>query len=169
MDYHLEYNHRWHTPKVKSYNSPIHGLGVVAVERIGKGETIFVYGGVIVPRLEIKDYWQKMGHVGIQIDDDFWICPTSREELKKQGVINHSCDPNTGFKNQIILVAIKDIKPNEEITFDYAFCESFMEEFKCKCGSPQCRKLITQEDWQIKGIKEKYKEYFSPYLKLKIF
>lgn len=167
MDYHLKYNHRWHTPKVKSFNSPIHGLGVVAIEKISKEETIFVYGGVIVPRSEIKDYWQKMGHVGIQIDDDFWICPTSREELEKQGVINHSCDPNTGFKNQIILTAIKDIEPNEEITFDYAFCESFMEKFECKCGSPQCRKLITQEDWQIKEIKEKYKEYFSPYLKNK--
>ena len=130
MDLHSEYNHRWHGPKVKSYNSPIHGLGVIAVKDIKEGESVFVYGGVIIPREEIKEYWKKMGHVGIQVEDDFWICPTSREELEKQGVINHSCDPNTGFKNQLSLVAIRYIKSGEEITFDYAFTESFMEGFK---------------------------------------
>jgi len=167
MDYHSIYNHRWHNPKVKSYNSPIEGLGVIATQHISKGEIIFVYGGVIVPKTEIKDYWKKMGHVGIQVDDNFWICPTSRGELEKQGVINHSCEPNTGFQNQIILVAIKDIEPNEEITFDYAFSESFMEKFQCNCGSKNCRKMITQDVWKNKKIKEEYGEYYSPYLKNK--
>jgi len=168
MNYHSIYNHRWHNQKVKPYNSPIEGLGVIAVEHIKKGEVIFVYGGVIVPKAEIKDYHENLGDVGIQIDDNFWICPTSREELEKQGVINHSCEPNTGFQNQIILVAIKDIEPNKEITFDYAFSESFMDEFQCNCGSPQCRKVISQDDWKSKNLKEKYGGYFSPYLKNKI-
>jgi hypothetical protein len=168
MDLHSDYNHRWHSPKVKSYNSPIEGLGVIAVEHIKKGEVVFVYGGVIVPRAELEDYHKKLGDVGIQIDDNFWICPTSREELEKQGVINHSCDPNVGYSNQVVLTAIRDIKPNEEITFDYAFSESFMDELQCNCGSPQCRKKITQDDWKLKNLQDKYAEYFSPYLKNKI-
>jgi hypothetical protein len=79
MDHHSTWNHRWKINKAKVYNSPIDGLGVIAMKPISKGETVFVYGGVIVPRSEIKNYWEKMGHVGIQIDDNFWICPTSRE------------------------------------------------------------------------------------------
>ncbi|MBI2003419.1 MAG: SET domain-containing protein-lysine N-methyltransferase [Parcubacteria group bacterium] len=169
MDLHSDYNHRWITSKAESFSSPIHGLGVVAKEKINKGEIVFVYGGVIVPREDIKEYWKKMGHVGIQIDDDFWVCPTSREELEKQGVINHSCEPNTGFQDQVILVAIKDIEPGEELTFDYAFCESFMESFECKCQSPDCRKTITENDWQIKDLQEEYKDFFSPYIRKKIW
>lgn len=68
-----------------------------------------------------------MGHVGIQIDENFFICPTSREELKKTGVFNHSCEPNAGFRSSIVLEAIRDIKAGEEITFDYAFCEMYFE------------------------------------------
>ncbi len=71
MDYYSIYNHRWHNPKVKSYNSPIEGLGVIAIEHINKGEVIFVYGGVIVSKTEIKDYHKNLGDVGIQIDDNF--------------------------------------------------------------------------------------------------
>ncbi len=166
-NYHSKYNHRWHSQKVKAYNSPIHGLGVVAIQDITKGEIIFLYGGVIIPKSEIKNYWKEMGHVGIQIEDGFWICPTSREELQKQGVINHSCKPNLGFKNQVLLVAIKDIKAEEEVTFDYAFCESYMESFACNCGNKGCRKTITQDDCKLETIRNKYLEYFSPYLKNK--
>jgi len=168
MDLHSNYNHRWHGPKVKSYNSPIHGLGVVAVENIKEGELVFVYGGVVVPKQEIESYWKQIGHVGIQVEDDFWICPTSREELEQQGVINHSCYPNVGFISQLSLVVIRDIKSGEEITFDYAFTESFMEDFECKCNSDNCRHLITQNDWQKPDIRQKYGKFFSPYLKINI-
>lgn len=161
---HDQFNHRWHSEKVRVFNSPIHGLGVIASADISRGEIVFVYGGVIVPKSEIKTYWKEMGHVGIQIDHDFFICPTSREELEKQGVVNHSCDPNVGFKNQIELVAIRDIKTGEEITFDYAFCESYMDAFTCNCGAASCRKTITQDDWKNPELRKKYAGYFSNYL-----
>src|SRR3989344_170931 len=167
MDFHSRYNHRWHSQKVEAYNSPIHGLGVTTNEKIRKGEIVFIYGGVIIPKEEIGEYWKSFGHVGIQIEDGFWICPTSREELEKQGVINHSCNPNSGFSNQVTLVAIEDIEPGQEVTFDYAFTESFMEPFACNCATPACRKQITQEDWGLAAIREKYHEYYSPYLKSK--
>jgi hypothetical protein len=152
---------------VRPYNSAIHGLGLVAKEHIDKGEIIFIYGGVIVPKTEIKDYWKELGHIGLQIGDDFWICPTSRKEIEDQGVVNHSCEPNAGFQNQITLIAMSEIILGEEITFDYAFSESFMEGFECKCGRSNCRKKITEDDWKIKSIREKYEEYYSPYLKKK--
>jgi len=106
--------------------------------------------------------------VGIQIDEEFFICPTSREELEETGVFNHSCEPNAGFKSSIVLEAIRDIKAGKEITFEYAFNETYFEPFECKCGASSCRKIIKSTDWQIKEIQEKYSAYFSPYLKSKI-
>lgn len=168
MDFHKIFNHRWISPKAKSFNSPIHQLGVKATDNIKKGEIIGVLGGVIVPISKIEKIWKKLGHVGVQLDENFYICPTSREELKETGVFNHSCNPNAGFKNSIVLISIKNIKKGEEIVFDYAYCEAHFEPFECMCKSPNCRKIIKPTDWKIKEIQEKYGEYYSPYLKSKI-
>ncbi len=169
-DLHRRWNHRWVTPKAEARKSPIHGTGVFAKEKIKKGEVVAVLGGVIVPKWEIEEYWKKMGHVGIQINDDFYIVPTTREELDQVGVFNHSCDPNIGFRDSLTLVAIRDIEPGEELVFDYAFSESNPRypPFKCNCGSPNCRGWITPDDWKRPEIWEKYFDYFSPYLKEKI-
>ncbi|MEK6896996.1 MAG: SET domain-containing protein-lysine N-methyltransferase [Nanoarchaeota archaeon] len=167
-DLHNQWKHRWITPKAKSSKSKIEGLGVIAIENISKGEIVGILGGIIIPISDISDYWKKMGHVGIQIDDSFWIAPTSRKELEETGVFNHSCEPNCGFSNQITLIAIKDINKGEELTFDYAFSESKMDEFKCNCGSENCRKIIKQTDWKNLVIQKRYLKYFSPYLKNKI-
>ncbi len=167
-DIHKIWPHRWITPKAKPINSKIQGLGVIATEPISKGEAVAVLGGVIVPTKEIEKYSKIMGDVGIQIDDNFFIVPTSRKELEEKGVYNHSCNPNCGFKNSITLMAIKDIKPNEELVFDYAFCESVKQSFKCNCGSPNCRKVINPNDWKLPNLQKKYKEYFSPYIKSRI-
>ena len=83
-------------------------------------------------------------------------------------MFNHSCEPNCGFNGSIKLVAIRDIKEGEELTFDYAFCESLIREFECNCSSPNCRKTIKSTDWQNLEIQKKYLDYFSPYLKEKI-
>lgn len=167
-DLHTIWHHRWITPKAKCQDSKIAGLGVVAIKSIPKGETVGIVGGVVVPASEIKKYRSKMGHAGIQIDDDFFICPTSREEFKETGIFNHSCEPNIGYSSQITFVAIRDIGPGEELVFDYAFGETMFEKFECRCGSANCRKLITQDDWKLAQIQKKYGQYFSPYLKNRI-
>jgi len=163
-----QYNHRWINPKAKSYNSKIQGIGVVAIDNISKGEIVGVLGGIIIPKSKILEYRKHWGQAGIQIDDKFWICPTSREELHKTGIFNHSCDPNVGYSNSITLVAIRNIKRGEELVFDYATSETFFESFKCNCSSKNCRRIITKNDWKNKDIQKRLKNYFSPFLKKKI-
>jgi SET domain-containing protein len=160
---------RWLTLKAKVINSKIHGLGVQATKPIKKGEVVGVLGGLIVPKKEVKKYWNSQGHVGIQISDGFFIVPPNRAELKKYGVYNHSCNPNIGFGNEsIILYAIKNIREGEELVFDYAFCELVKPPFKCKCGFKGCRKVIRSTDWKIKKLQNKYYRYFAPFIKAKI-
>ncbi len=167
-DLHGTWPHRYISSKAISRYSPIHGLGVFAVKDINKGEVVAVLGGIVVPSDEITAYWKNMGHVGIQISDEFFIVPSNKEELELQGVFNHSCDPNIGFRNQIELVTIRDIEPGEELCFDYGFNETLMEPFSCKCGSPNCRSTITGNDWKTPELQKKFGEYYSEYLKKKL-
>ncbi len=53
--------------------------------------------------------------------------------------VNHSCNPNTSFKNNCD-VAIKAIKKGEEITGNYIL-EKANINFKCNCGSKNCVSL----------------------------
>jgi len=57
--------------------------------------------------------------------------------------INHSCRPNTkpvGRKGRIVIVALRRIEPEEEITFDYGreYVKYFLENGGCRCAA--CRR-----------------------------
>ncbi|MDP1706832.1 MAG: SET domain-containing protein-lysine N-methyltransferase [bacterium] len=164
---HNRWSHRWLNPKAEALFSGIAGTGVFAKEKIMKGEPVGVLGGIIVLKKDILEYRAQMTHVGIQIDDNFFIVPTEREELEKYGVFNHSCEPNVGYANSITFAAMRDIEVGEELVFDYAFSESFYDGFDCHCGLPVCRQKVTPDDWQRKDLQEKYSEHFSPYLRKK--
>lgn len=168
QDLHQLWPHRWLSPKAKPRQSNIQGIGVFAKEKILKGEKVGVLGGIIVSKAHIREYRKIMTQVGIQIDDNFFIVPATREELEKYGVFNHCCEPNIGFSNSITYIAIRDVKKGEELVFDYAFCETYFDGFNCNCGSKFCRHHITKDDWKNKDIQKKYYNYFSPYLKSKI-
>lgn len=88
--------------------------------------------------------------------------------------VNHSCDPNAGFNGQIFMVAMRDIKKDEEIVYDYAMLmhankrsNSYFK-MKCKCGSKMCRGFITENDWKISELQKRYDGYFQWYLQEKI-
>ena len=165
-------NHRWKqrwiNPKAEPFNSPIHGIGGIAIESISLKELICIFGGIIVPTSEIDLYREENGHVGIQIEEDYFICPSNRENIENSIIFNHSCDPNCGFGGTIQLVAMRSITIGEELTLDYALMESHFEHFQCKCGLSSCRGTISPDDWKIPGLQNKYRGYFSPYLKQKI-
>jgi SET domain-containing protein len=167
-DLHSRWSHRWLSPKAEARKSSIAGTGVFAKETISKGEVVGVLGGVIVPKSEIEEYRKLMTQVGIQVDENFFIVPTSRAELEAFGVFNHSCEPNIGFASSITFVAMRDIEQGEELLFDYAFCETAFDGFDCRCGTKSCRHKITREDWANKDLQRKYGHYFSPYLRNKI-
>ncbi len=168
-DLHNIWKHRWLTPKVKVSKSNIFGYAPFAIKDIRKGELIRVTAGIVIPKKDIEKYRKIMGFAAdLQVDDNFFLGPSDDNEKKDTGLFNHSCDPNVGFLDSIRIIAIRNIKAGEELTLDYAFFDSYFKPFKCDCGSKNCRKMITPDDWKIKEIQDKYGEYFSPYLKKKI-
>ena len=84
-------------------------------------------------------------------------------------MLNHSCEPNCGLLGQMLLVAMRDIVPGEELSFDYAMCDaSDYDEFRCLCGESTCREIVTGSDWRDPIVQAKYMGYFSPYLMKRI-
>lgn len=53
---------------------------------------------------------------------------------------NHSCNPSTYVDKETgLLIAARNIWPNDEITFDYLASESDIKfPFTCTCGAPNC-------------------------------
>ena len=158
----------WMNPKLEVRETGKYGKGIFAKEEIKKGAMLIVMGGYI---LTIEDDNNLKGIVAdkpIEISDYFFFGPrkASDLDLMPQHYINHSCDPNVGFKGQVFMVAIKNIKKNDEIFYDYAMVmnpdERSNSYFKmdCECGSKKCRKVITEDDWEIPQLQKKYNGYY---------
>lgn len=79
--------------------------------------------------------------------------------------VNHSCEPNCEMQKwsvhglpRMALFASRDIKPGEELTYDYNFALfNPSEGQQCRCGSSACRGVIG------KSIDEKKNRKFITY------
>lgn len=164
----------WLNPKLEIRRSKKNKKGVFAKRNIKKGKRLAIFGGDIMLIDEIGDLDERVQEYPMQIEERFVLGSRIAPEPEEADFFNHSCDPNSGFKGQIFLVAIRDIKKDEEITFDYAMLVSesmgsdIVFEMECKCGSRNCRKQITENDWRLPELRRKYNGYFSQYLQEKI-
>jgi len=157
QDLHKIWPHRWISPKAETRKSSIHGTGTFAKEPIKKDEFVAIYGGIIVPLADTEKYRNLIGGIrGIQLNDKFAIRPTE----EAGGLFNHSCEPTLGYGQQIEVVAMRDIEPDEELAFDYAFSETNFEPFECTCGNAACRKTIKPTDWEDKELRNKWGQVF---------
>jgi hypothetical protein len=80
--------------------------------------------------------------------------------------MNHSCNGNIGFNEKGDFISIRDIKKNEELTYDYGLAESNTQfNMQCNCGCSNCRKIITGNDWKNLDFRNKYLRYMLPLLR----
>jgi uncharacterized protein len=162
-------NLTYFSPKVEKRKSPIDGRGLFARERINAGEVVVVKGGYVLTKAERDAIGKDLGPSEIQITEDLFIGPVTRAE-REGGMmhLNHSCEPNLGLQGQLVYVALRDIGPDEELTFDYAMTADEPDEMICRCGSSSCRGTITGFDWQKPEIQRKYDGYFSWFIQRRI-
>jgi SET domain-containing protein len=164
----------WLNPKLVVRESRIDGKGVFAEEPITKGERLALFGGQIMPIDDIDNMPDWLQDYPMQIEERFVLGSRSALGPEDSDFFNHSCDPNSGFKGQIFLVAMRDIEATEEVTFDYAmvvsqsFGSTLVFEMDCTCGTLRCRKRITEDDWKLTDLRERYRGFFSQYLQEKI-
>jgi uncharacterized protein len=160
----------YRSPKTEVRESKIHGRGLFARADIAKDEIVAVKGGHIVDRATLRrEITPRLGPVEIQIDDDLFIAPVSDEEREGSMLYsNHSCDANLGMRGEITFVAMRDIRAGEELTHDWATTDDDDYSVECKCGGPNCRKILTGKDWQRPELQARYAGYFAAHLIKKI-
>lgn len=139
--------------------SKIHKNGVFAKKDIPKGTKIIEYVGEKITKAEadkrINKQYEKAEKNG---DGSVYIFELNKKydidgnvDYNPAKFINHSCSPNSEteiIRGHIWIIAIKDIKKGEEITFDYGFNTEGYEDFPCKCGSENCvGYIVSQEEW----------------------
>ena len=157
----------WVTPRAEVRDAGRKGLGIYANAPIARGETVAGFGGQVFEREAFDRLDQDRRSHSIQIDTDLYL--VSPSEREPADYTNHSCEPNAGLAGNVLVVAITDIAPGEEICFDYAMCDAAdYDEFVCECGTPSCRRLVTGADWKRPELQARYAGYFSSYLAMRI-
>jgi len=128
------------------------GYGKFATRDIKEGDIIYRVGGMWLTEKERSAYKQDYFHLvnsawHFQGGLKYWL----------NGCHNHSCNP-TAYVQENLIIALRDINVNEQITVDYAgfIDHDYTIIDKCCCGASQCRKHITGKDWLIHKLPELY-------------
>ena len=158
------------TPKArKGVSSAIAGRGLVAVAPITRDEIVAIKGGHIVDAATLDSLPDPLRGSDVQIADGFYLAAVTEDEYEPVMLfLNHSCEPNVGFAGNIVLVAMHNINPGEELTTDYALFDDYDGTMECQCGASSCRGTIGGRDWQRPDLQRKYGNYFSWYLQRKL-
>lgn len=127
------------------------GRGLFATQLIKKDEQILEFTG---PIISFEETLQK----GDKEANPLQIGPIEYIDIQEPGVlVNHSCSPNAGVRNDKFLVAIEDIQPFIEIVFDYS---TTMDEdswtLECKRGCPNCRHIIKDFKYLPLNVQKNY-------------
>jgi len=110
------------------------GLGLFATELIPKGKRIIEYFGPRVPNEEVE---KSNGKYFFGVNSKWSVDGSIRKNIARY--INHSCRPNAEAiisKGRIWIWSRRNIKPGEEINYDYGkeYFEGIIKDVGCRCG-----------------------------------
>lgn len=145
---------------IKVRESSIHNKGIFASRDIPKGTKIIEYVGEKITKadadrradivLEESKNSKTRGAVYIFILNNRYDID-GNVPYNTAKYINHSCSPNCEteiINGKIWIIAIKDIKKGEELSYDYCYGLDNYEEHPCRCGCPNCiGYIVAEEHW----------------------
>lgn len=135
---------------IKVRKSSIHNNGVFAAKDIPKGTMVIEYVGDKITKAESDRRYELQVE---KVKKDKTNGTVYIFELNKRHdvdgsvswntakYINHSCDPNCEvemIKGHIWILALRDIKKGEEISYDYGYDWDNYDDHKCMCGAKNC-------------------------------
>lgn len=139
-------------------SSGIHNRGVFAKHGIKKGARVIEYKGEKVTKavserrcdVAIANHKKDNNHGAVYIfelnkrhDID------GNVDYNTARFINHSCNPNCEteiIRGKIWIIAIRDIKKGEEITYNYGYGWDDYKDHPCFCREEACLGYILAED-----------------------
>jgi SET domain-containing protein len=132
------------SPGLKVAASPIHGKGCFATVRFARRKKIAEYTGERITNAEAERRGRRRV-LRISGLDSRWSIDGA---VGGNGThyINHSCRPNSflqTYGKRLIVLALRDIRPGEEITVDYV-SSMHSDKKRCSCGARDCRGTINK-------------------------
>lgn len=134
--------------------------GLFSTENFPKNEVILRFNGKIISTEEMQQLPADKSEALLQVG------PTSYLDLSgdMSFYLAHSCNPNAAIKvfaKQACLISLRDIKPSEEICFDYSLSSTEDKttwSMVCQCGQWNCRKHISGFHSMTADEQKKYAE-----------
>ena len=127
-------------------NSPIHGKGGFAKQKIRAGSRVIEYVGERIGKDESLRRCEQNNEFIFSLNESQDL--DGNVSWNPARFINHSCAPNceaTLEEDRIWIGALRDVESGEEITFNYGFDLEDYKAYPCHCGSPKCVGYIVAE------------------------
>jgi SET domain-containing protein len=126
------------------------GLGLFALMPFRRGDFIAEYTGRRIDNAEADELDRRGARYMYELNSRWTIDGSPRSNVARYA--NHSCRPNAEsdvVKGRIILRAIRQIHPGEEITYHYGrnYFDLVIKPIGCKCR--KCREA-RREEWHRK-------------------
>lgn len=135
--------------------SPVQGLGAFATCFIPAGTRLIEYAGERLTPAEADarypDDADGRHHTFLFAIDEPEVVIDAAVDGNEARFINHSCDPNCDAVidgGRVWIETIRDVAPDEELAYDYAFVleerhtPAAKRRYPCHCGAEQCRGTI---------------------------
>ena len=135
------------------------GLGLFATKPIKKGTKIIRYFGPLLDCNKKKDDAVENKYL-FQLNKRWTIDGSVRKNIARY--INHACKPNAESdvnprKRKVVIRAIKNIEPGEEINYDYGtdYFKAYLKPIGCKCAA--CEKKRKKQRAEARAEKARLK------------
>jgi hypothetical protein len=135
------------------------GLGLFATKPIKKGAKIVRYFGPLLDSRKEKDDAIENKYL-FELNNRWTIDGSVRKNIARY--INHACRPNAESdvkprKRKVVIRAIKNIEPGEEINYDYGtdYFKAYLKPIGCKCAA--CEKKRKKQRAEARAEKARLK------------
>src|SRR6187455_920745 len=135
------------------------GLGLFATKPIKKGAKIVRYFGPLLDSKNPKHDAIENKYL-FELNNRWTIDGSVRKNIARY--INHACKPNaesdvSARKRKVVIRAIKNIEPGEEINYDYGtdYFKAYLKPIGCKCAA--CEKKRKKQRAEARAEKARLK------------
>lgn len=119
--------------------SPIHGTGGFVKTPLRQGQLVIEYVGERITKAQSIERCRLGNEYIFHLDEETDL--DGKVEWNTARFLNHSCEPNCEaelIEGRIWIVALRNLKEGEEVTFDYGYDLEDYRHHPCCCGTPSC-------------------------------
>jgi SET domain-containing protein len=132
------------------------GLGLFATRPIRKRAKIAEYKGPLLTTRRAEILEAKGNRYLYELNSRWTIDGSPRSNIARY--FNHSCNPNTetyDVKHRVFIRTLRNIKPGEELVYDYGidYLKNVIGRSNCKCS--RCRRRRAKRARQARALKKR--------------